>query len=389
MRNANGPSIARWLGVLILTTVGAEFLFRTPAVSAIEQNENMQKTIQKSPFGELPDGTKVDLYTLTNTHGVVCKIITYGGIITEIDAPDRNGNSADIVLGYETLTEYLKRSPYFGALVGRVANRIAKGQFTLDGDTYPLAKNNGPNHLHGGLRGFDKVVWQASTATQSDGVSLKLTYTSADGEEGYPGTLKVTVTYTLNEKNELQIDYEATTDKPTPVNLTNHSYWNLAGEGEILDHVATIAADNYTPTDDTLIPTGEIKPVKGTPMDFTSPAAIGSRINELTGNPRGYDHNYVLNSGGKKLAFAGRVKDPKSGRVLEVSTDQPGMQFYTGNFLDGSIKGKEGRSYGQHAAFCLETQQFPDFVNHPNFPQSILRPGQTYHQTTVFRFAAE
>ncbi len=379
----------RWLAMLLLTATCLNNSASSFAEAAIEQKENMHKTIQKSSFGALPDGTPVDLYTLTNTHGVICKIITYGGIITEIDAPDRNGQVADIVLGYETLPEYLKRSPYFGAIVGRVANRIGKGQFTLDGHTYKLAINNGPNHLHGGIRGFDKVVWKAEPATRDDGVSLRLTYTSPDGEEGYPGTLKVMVVYTLNEKNELRIDYEATTDEATPVNLTNHTYWNLAGEGEILDHVVTMAADSYTPVDDGLIPTGEIKPVKGTPMDFTSAAAIGSRINELTGKPRGYDHNYVLNSGGKGLAFAVRVHDPKSGRSLELWTDQPGVQFYTGNFLDGSIKGKGGKSYGQHAAFCLETQQFPDFMNHPNFPQSTLRPGQTYHQSTFYRFSAQ
>jgi aldose 1-epimerase len=389
MRNGRRIFIGRLLGLLLLAAAGAANPLADRADSALEQKENMQKSIQKSSFGGLPDGTPVDLYTLSNSHGVVCKITNYGGIITEIDVPDRHGTPADIVLGYETLPEYLKRSPYFGALVGRVANRIAKGQFTLDGHTYKLAINNGPNHLHGGLKGFDKVVWKAEPMTRDDGVSLKLSYTSPDGEEGYPGTLKVVVVYTLNEKNELHIDYEATTDKATPVNLTNHTYWNLSGEGEILDHVVTLAADNYTPVDDGLIPTGEIKSVKGTPMDFTSPAAIGFRINELAGKPRGYDHNYVINGGGKGLAFTARVKDPKSGRVLELWTDQPGVQFYTGNFLDGSIKGKGGKSYGQHAAFCLETQQFPDFVNQPNFPQSTLRPGQAYHQHTYYKFSAQ
>lgn len=349
----------------------------------------MPNTIQKAPFGSTPDGKQVELYTLTNKSGVTCKIMTYGGIVTEIDVPDRTGKMADIVLGYDSLARYLERSPYFGALVGRVANRIAKGHFTLDGHTYTLAINNGPNSLHGGLRGFDKVVWQAEPMTREDGMSLRLTYTSADGEEGYPGTLKVAVTYTLTDKNELRIDYEATTDKATPVNLTNHSYWNLAAEGDILDHVATIAADHYTPVDNALIPTGEIKSVKGTPMDFTLPMSIGSRFDQLTSKPPGYDHNFVLNSGGKEFAFAARVRDPKSGRVLEVWTDQPGVQFYTGNFLDGSLKGKDGRSYIRHGAFCLETQQFPDFVNHPSFPQSILRPGQTYHQSTAYRFSAQ
>jgi len=389
IRKPGGLFSTRSLGLLLVTTAGVVNSFTSLADPSIEQIKIMPKTIQKTHFGTLPDGTQVDLYTLTNSGGLICKIMTYGGIITEMHVPDRNGKLADIVLGYESLQQYLERSPYFGAIVGRVANRIAKGRFTLDGHTYALATNNGPNHLHGGIRGFDKVVWHAEPVTRDDGVSLRLTYNSRDGEEGYPGTLKAAVTYTLTEKNELRMDYEATTDKPTPVNLSNHTYWNLAGEGSILDHVVTMAADRYTPVDDALIPTGEIKPVKGTPMDFTSPASIGSRFDQLTAKPPGYDHNFVLNSGGKEFLFAVRVHEPKSGRLLEVWTDQPGVQFYTGNFLDGSLKGKGGRSYERHAAFCLETQQFPDFVNHPNFPQSILRPGQTYHQSTVFRFSTQ
>jgi aldose 1-epimerase len=349
----------------------------------------MKNEIQKSSYGRLGDGAPVDLYTLRNLHGINCRIITYGGIITELELPDRHGKLADVVLGFDRLEGYAAKHPFFGALVGRVANRIAKGQFTLDGQVHTLATNNGPNHLHGGLRGFDKVVWEAEPSTSGDGISLRLTHTSPDGDEGYPGALKVSVTYSLNDRDELRLEYEATTDKPTPVNLTNHSYFNLAGTGDILDHVVTIAADFFTPSDGALLPTGEIKPVKGTPFDFTSPMSVGSRFNQLENNPRGYDHNFVLRAGGGRLAFAGRVVEPKGGRVLEVFTDQPGMQFYTGNSLNGSVIGKGGIACKQHSALCLETQHFPDSVNHPNFPSIILRPGQTYRQSTVFRFSVE
>jgi aldose 1-epimerase len=343
----------------------------------------VQKGIQKSSFGTLPDGTEVELYTLTNTNGLICKIITYGTIITELHVPDRKGKLTDIVLGYDTLPQYLQGSAR-GVIVGRVANRIAKGRFTLDGQTYKLAVNNGPNHLHGGIKGFDKVVWKAEPLKQKGSVALRMAYTSPDGEEGYPGTLKTTVTYTLNDKNELRMDYEATADKPTPVNLSNHTYWNLAGDGVVLDHVLTLAAAYYTPTDNTLIPTGEIKPVKRTLLDFTSPTGIGARFNQM--KSPGYDNNFVLNSGGKQLAFAARVLEPKSGRVLEIWTDQPGIQLYTANHLSGS--GKHGIVYQPYSAFCLETQNFPDAINHTNFPPSILRPGETYRSTTIHRFSA-
>jgi aldose 1-epimerase len=345
----------------------------------------MSAHTQKSSFGQLPDGTAVDLYTLTNAHGLVAKLSTYGAIITELHVPDRQGKLGDIVLGFDNLGQYLERHPYFGATVGRVANRIAKGAFVLDGKTYQLAINNGPNALHGGLKGFDKKVWQAEP---QPGAAVAFTYTSPDGEEGYPGTLKVTVTMALTDADELSIDYRATTDQATPVNLTNHSYFNLAGAGDVLAHELMLAADAYTPVDSALIPTGEIKPVQGTPLDFTSPAAIGARFSQIQTSPVGYDNNFVLRSGGKALALAGRVYEPKTGRVLEVSTTEPGIQLYTANFLDGSLKGKGGVVYGRHSAFCLEAQHFPDSVNQPKFPSVILRPGQTYRQTTTHRFTA-
>lgn len=345
--------------------------------------------MQKSLFGKMSDGTPVDLYTLTSAGGVVCKILNYGGIVTEIQVPDRNGKTTDVVLGFDDLQSYRERSRYYGAIVGRVANRIAKGRFTLDGKTYTLAINNGPNHLHGGLRGFDKVIWHAEPFTRPRAVGLRLTYTSPDGEEGYPGNLKTACTYTLNDENELRSDIEATTDRPTPVNLTNHTYWNLAGKGEVLDQELTIAADHYTPTDDTLIPTGEIAPVKGTPQDFTSPRPIGSRFGEIAKKPPGYDHNFVLNSGGKELAFCARARDPKSGRALEVWTDQPGVQLYTANYETPITKAKRGEEYKGYCAICLETQNFPDYLNHPNFPQGILRPGEIYRHTTIWKFKTE
>ncbi len=344
----------------------------------------MQTQLLKSSFGHLPDGAAVDLYTLANANGLSAKVATYGATITELHVPDRDGKSGDIVLGFDNLAQYLKGHPFFGSTVGRVANRTAKGRFTLDGQTYALATNNGPNHLHGGLKGFDKVLWHAEPQA---GAAVKFTYVSPDGEEGYPGQLAVAVTMSLTDANELRLDYTATTDKPTPVNLTNHSYFNLAGEGNVLAHELMLAADNYTPSDTTLIPTGEIRPVKGTPMDFTTPKPMGSRFAQLKTNPVGYDDNYVLNGGGKSLALAARVCEPRTGRVMEVHTTQPGVQFYTANFLNGSLLGKGAVVYGQYTGFCLETQHFPDSVNQPTFPSVILRPGQTYRHTTVHKFA--
>lgn len=344
----------------------------------------MKANVMQTQFGTMPDGRPVELYTLTNANGAVLKVINYGTIITELHVPDRAGRLGDVVLGFDNLGQYLAGHPYFGCTVGRVANRIAGAKFTLEGKTYTLAANDGPNHLHGGLKGFDKVLWQAEV--QND-ASVKFTYTSPDGEEGYPGNLAVTVVMTWTDQNELVLEYTATTNKPTPVNLTNHSYFNLASEGDILGHVLMLSASQYTPADASLIPTGEIKPVAGTPLDFTMPTPIGARFDQLDTNPRGYDHNFVINRAGKGLALAARVFEPNSGRVMEVFTTEPGVQLYTGNFLDGSLKGKRGVVYSQYTGFCLETQHFPDAVNKPAFPSIILRPGHTYHQTTVYRFS--
>ncbi len=348
--------------------------------------------VDKTPFGTTKDGQAVDRYTLVNANGVVAKVITYGATLTELLVPDRDGKMADVVLGFKTLADYERDEPYLGATIGRVGNRIAKGKFKLDGREYTLAANNGPNHLHGGLRGFDKRVWKAQVVPAAAGAAVRFTYVSADMEEGYPGTLTATVVYTLTNANEVRLDYTATTDKPTIVNLTNHSYFNLAGEGQgtILDHELTIMADRFTPVDDTLIPTGDIASVRGTVMDFNRPTAIGARIAQVPGAaPGGYDHNYVLSHGGGVLAMSATVRDPKSGRAMDVLTSEPGVQFYTGNFLDGTLVGKSGAAYKQHYGFCLETQHFPDSINHPNFPPVLLRPGHTYKSTTVYRFSAK
>lgn len=332
----------------------------------------------------MPDAQAVDLYTLTNANGLKVKIMNYGGTITQLHVPSRDGKLADIVLGYDSFEEYFPNPPFFGVLVGRYANRIANGKFTLDEVEYTLAQNDGQNHLHGGTKGFDKVVWNAEQIQDGENAGLKLTYLSKDGEEGFPGNLKCTVLYKLTDNNELSIDYEAETDKNTIVNLTNHSYFNLAGHdsGDILDHELTIIADSFTAVDDQLIPTGEIKSVKGTAMDFTAAAPIGSRIDQVEG---GYDHNYVLNKTGNSLALAASVYEPKSGRVMEVYTTQPGIQLYTGNFLDGSDKGKNA-VYNKHGAFCLETQHFPDSPNKPDFPSTVLKPGEKYAHVTVYKF---
>jgi aldose 1-epimerase len=340
------------------------------------------------------DGKAVDIFTLTAA-GIEVQAINYGGIIMSIKVPDRTGRVGDVVLGFDSPDGYLSDPPppYFGALIGRYGNRIAKGRFTLDGHTYTLAVNNAPNHLHGGNRGFDKVMWSAQTRETADGASLILSRTSPDGEEGYPGNLDARVTYTVTARGELVVDYYATTDKATPVNLTQHSYFNLAGEGsgDILAHELMINADRYTPVDDTLIPTGELAPVAGTPFDFRKATRIGARIaqdNPQLKNGKGYDHNWVLNRSGSGLQLAARLHDPKSGRTLEVRTTEPGLQFYSGNFLDGTIHGKNGHAYAHRGALCLETQHFPDSPNHPSFPSTILRPGQTYESKTVFTFSA-
>ena len=355
-----------------------------PGRAAVESG-----SLSKMIFGKTPDGTPVELYVLKNGQ-ITVKVMTYGAIITEIDTPDRNGKEGDVVLGFDSLEGYLGKHPYFGATVGRVANRIAKGKFTLNGQEYTLAVNDGPNTLHGGLKGFDKVIWKAEPISRPDGPSIKLTRRSPDGEEGYPGNLDVSVQFTVTEQNELKIEYTATTDKATPINLSNHSYFNLAGRTTepVLGHELMLSADHYTPVDEPLIPTGEIAPVAGTPLDFTKPTDIGARIKELKGEPTGYDHNFVLNSGGKSLALAVRVYEPKTGRVMELSTTEPGVQFYTGNFLDGTITGKDGIAYRKHHAFCLEAQHYPDSIHHANFPSAVLEPGKTYTQTTVYKFSA-
>ena len=345
-------------------------------------------TLRSELFGATPDGATVLIYTLANSHGMTVKITEFGGIITELWVPDRHGKPGNIVLGFDKLEEYTKGHPFFGAIAGRVANRIAKGKFTLDGQDYTLAVNNGPNHLHGGLVGFDKKVWKSRALTSdAHSVGVELTYTSPDGEEGYPGKLTVKVTYTLTGDNELRIDYEAVTDKATPVNLTNHSYFNLAGACDVLGHVLRLYAHRYTPADAGLIPTGEIAPVQGTGLDFTQPRRIGERITEFESFAKGYDHNFVLNSGGGQRALCARVEEPASGRVLEISTTEPGVQLYTGNHLDGKRTGVGGIVQKRHAAFCLETQHYPDSINKPQFPSVVLRPGQTLRSTTALKFS--
>ncbi len=351
-------------------------------------------TMTKQAFGKTPDGAVVELYTLTNSQGVEAAITTYGGIVVSLKVPDRAGRLADVVLGFDHLDGYLKGQPYFGAIIGRYGNRIGQGRFALGGVPYTLARNNGENHLHGGLKGFDKAVWKAREGAGGPGQSLELSYLSKDGEEGYPGNLSVTVTYTLTASNELRIDYSATTDQDTVVNLTNHSYFNLAGQGEgdILAHRVAIYADRFTPVDAGLIPTGEQRSVAGTPFDFREPHPIGERINAPDAQVklgRGYDHNFVLNGQAGTLRPAARVTEAASGRVMEVLTTEPGIQFYTGNFLDGTLRGKAGKVYHQRYGFCLETQHYPDSPNRPEFPSTVLKPGQRYQTTTVYRFSTE
>jgi len=340
-------------------------------------------------FGRLADGTEIGLFTLTNGRGFEVRAITYGAIIVSVRVPDRRGAAADVVLGFDDLQGYIERSRYFGAVVGRYGNRIANGRFTLDGRSYQLATNNGPNHLHGGVKGFDKVVWHAQAERPDGGTRVAFSYTSRDGEESYPGNLNAIVSYAVTDRNELVVDYEATTDKPTPVNLTQHSYFNLAGEGhgDILGHVLALDADQFLPVDASMIPTGELAPVSGTPFDFRRPTSIGSRIDaahEQLQRGSGYDHNFVL-QGAPGLRRAAHVVEPSSGRTLEIATTEPGVQFYSGNHLSGQL-GKSGHAYGKRSGFCLETQHFPDSPNHSHFPSAILRPGTTYRSKTVFTF---
>jgi len=362
---------------------------QAPAASASTKGE-MGMEVKSERFGTTPDGVPVEIFTLTNGKGIEARIMTYGATLVSLRLPDRNGKFDDVTLGFDDVGGYLGTHPYFGVIVGRYANRIAKGRFTLNGVTYTLAQNNNGNSLHGGLKGFDKAVWKAEPVHQHGAVGVKLTYLSKDMEEGYPGNLKATVVYTLSDIDELTIRYEAETDKATPVNLTNHTYWNLAGQGkgDVLGHELELEADTYTAVDSAanLIPTGGIQDVRGTPLDFTSPHAIGERIARVEG---GYDHNFVLRSGGGAMALAATVYEPTSGRVLEISTDQPGIQLYSGNFLDGTVKGKGGVAYLKHFGFCLETQHFPDSPNHPNFPSTILEPGKKYSTATVHKFSVK
>ena len=379
------------------------FLITLPLLPACTGSDSATtRSITSVPFGTTDAGEVVELFTMTNANGLEVRAITYGGIILSIKTPDRDGRWDDIVLGFDSLEPYLAGSPYFGSIIGRYGNRIAQGRFTLDGETFTLAANNAPNHLHGGDIGFDKVVWTGESFERDDAVGVVFSYTSPDGEEGYPGTLDVRVTYTLTDADELIFDYDATTDRATPVNLTQHSYFNLAGSaaGDILGHELTIDASRYTPVDPTLIPTGELAPVEGTPFDFRTPAAIGARIAEA--DPQlaaglGYDHNYVLDanpdvtsglSAGARegLHRAAFVVEPLTGRTLEIHTAEPGIQFYSGNFLDGTITGKNGRVYGHRSGFCLETQHYPDSPNQPTFPSTILRPGEQYSTRTVLTF---
>jgi len=353
---------------------------------------NQMGTVSQAPFGKTPDGVPVEIYTLRNGKGMEARIMTYGGIVVSLKVPDRTGKISDVVLGYDNLDGYLanKGNTYFGALIGRYGNRIAKGQFTLDGNTYTLATNNAPNHLHGGVKGFDKVVWQAKSWLTPGGPQLELTYVSKDGEEGYPGNLNVTAVYTITDNNELRVEFTATTDKPTVCNLTHHSYFNFRGSGDVLGHVVYINADKFTPVDSGLIPTGELRPVAGTPFDFRQSTAIGERINssdEQIKLANGYDDNWVLNKPAGQLGLAARVTEPTSGRVMEVFTTEPGMQFYTGNFLDGSMTGKGGWVYQLRNGFCMEPQGFPDSPNHPDFPATTLRPGETYRNTIIYKFS--
>ncbi|MFZ0684314.1 MAG: aldose epimerase family protein [Terriglobales bacterium] len=369
------------LAILLWIFSGAIWAANHPA-------ENSEATVVTSKFGNLPDGTSVDLYTLKNTKGVTAKVITFGATLTELWLPDRSGKMADVVLGFDKLDGYLGNEPFFGATVGRVANRIAKGKFTLDGKEYSLEINNPPNSLHSGSNDLSRKIWKAEPVHERNGAAVRFSIDSPDGDEGFPGNLHVTVLYRLTNDNELQLEYTAKTDKATPVNLTNHSYFNLGEEKNILGTVLHINADNYTPVDATLIPTGEILPVKGTPLDFTRPIAIGTHIAEIPGNPGGYDNNFVVNGDPGKLRLAARAFDPSSGRQVEVWTTEPGVQFYTGNFLDGTITGKRGVVYTKQSAFCLETQHFPDSVNHPKFPSTILRPGSVLSTQTTYKFSA-
>lgn len=389
------PSIFYCVLLLVFTTMGCK-QNKKESQSEMEtaKTESEQNPIEETIFGEMPDGTKVKKFTLKNEAGMEVDVITYGGIITRWTAPDKQGNYEDIVLGFDRLEQYLDGSPYFGALIGRYGNRIAKGKFSLDGETYTLATNDGNNHLHGGEKGFDKVIWNAIPKNTGAGATLELTYTSEDGEEGYPGKLDVKVTYTLTNENELDIQYEAVTDKPTVVNLTQHSYFNLSGQlsKPVLDHEIYLNADTYLPVDGGLIPTGEFREVAGTPFDFKEPKSIAEEIeadNEQLDLGGGYDHCWVLNEGEEDFGLAASAYHPNTGRLLEVYTNEPGIQFYSGNFLDGTLPAKDGGVYGKRSGFCLETQHYPDSPNQANFPSVRLNPGETYSTRTMFKLSTK
>lgn len=399
------PPIKSRLGSIVLSAGLASLLINVAQAQSDKEpmaNSEAKHGVTKSVLGQLPDGRQVDVYQLTNANGIELRVANYGGTILSLKTPDREGNVDDIVLGFDSLDEYLsdeyrEANPYFGAIIGRYGNRIAEGQFTLEGETYTLATNDGDNHLHGGQQGFDRVIWQAEPFESDKGKGLVLRYTSDDGEEGYPGRLETEVTYTLTDEDTLIVDYRAETDKATPINLTQHSYFNLKGEGNdsILDHQLMLNADAFTPVSESLIPTGELQPVEGTPFDFTQAIPIGERIeqdNEQLSFGGGYDHNFVLNRDDAEqgdLVIAAKVWEPQSGRMLEIETTEPGIQFYSGNFLAGDLTGKRGQSYPQRSGFALETQHFPDSPNQDNFPSTILEPGETYRSRTVFRFTVQ
>lgn len=393
-RRIYAASLARKMRVFSASRIRADFFaLALIALCAVYTTVEAKPRVKKEAFGKTATGAVVDIYTLTNSKGAEAKITNYGVAVVSMKVPDRRGKFDDVMLGYDTLDGYLKGDAYFGAIAGRYANRIAKGRFSLNGTAYSLAKNNGENHLHGGTKGFDKVVWQAESSANKTGASVEMTYLSRDGEEGYPGNLTVRVIYTLTEDNELKIDFSATTDVDTILNLTNHAYFNLAGAGagDILNHQMQINADRFVPTDAGSIPTGELRAVKGTPFDFTAPTAIGARIeaaDEQLKLGNGYDHTFVLNKTAEQLSLAARVSEAASGRVLEVYTTEPGVQFYTGNFLAGAA-GKNGKIYRRRDGFCLETQHFPDSPNQPAFPSTVLKKGGRYVSTTVYKFSVQ
>ena len=370
-----------------LMALGPEIRSKAPD-REVQAAENKGAHVEKAAFGQTADGTAIESYTIYNSQGASAKLITYGATVAELHVPDKNGKMADVVLGFDNLEGYLGQHPHFGGAIGRYGNRIAKGKFTLDGKEYQLAINNPPNSLHGGPTGFDRRVWKAQPVEVKDGASVRCTYLSKDGEENFPGNLTVSVTYTLTNTNQFKLEYSAETDKDTIVNLTNHSYFNLAGSGDVLKHVLYLNADKYTPVDATLIPTGEIASVENTPLDFRKPTAIGAHLGEIK-DIGGYDHNYVVNGAAGKLRIAARVTEPSSGRQMEVWTTEPGVQFYSAIGLNGSITGKGGIAYPKYGALCLETQHYPDSPNRPNFPSTVLKPGARFYSETIYKFSAK